>query len=103
MADVIWIEGELDERVFTLSENGAVMDLSGAQVSVVLRPAARIGGKRIYPAVIVSASEGKVGWTPFENQLKASESPYTMRFRVALGSIVKHVPFPASDTWTVVE
>jgi len=104
MPIVQWVEGDTSQRVFVLYQDGAVVNLTGATVEAVLRPSPLGGGiLRVYPATVVSAVEGKVGWTPPENALKIVESPYTARFRVTLGGAKSYFPFPLGDTWQVIE
>jgi len=104
MAEVIWIEGDTGDRLFVLSQDGVVVDLSGATVETVLRPAPRIGGAlRFYPAVIVSAVDGKISWAASAASLSIAESPYFARFRVTLGALKSYFPYPYPDTWTVIE
>jgi hypothetical protein len=104
MSEVQWIEGDTSEQVFTLQENGVAADLSGATVQLVLRPAPRMGGPlRVHPVDIVSASEGKVSFSPTGEELKVSESPYLARFRVTRNGVKSHFPNSTPDTWTVVE
>jgi len=102
--DITWVEGDTSQRLFILSQDGAAVNLTGASVDVVLRPAGGAGAApRIYAATIVSAIEGKVGWSPALEYLKMSESPYTGRLRVTLGGIVYYFPFPSPDRWLVIE
>jgi hypothetical protein len=99
MADITWIEGDTSQRLFVLTQDGAAVDLTGAAVEAVIRPAGAAAVPRTYPAEIVSAAEGKVGLSP---PLLIRESPYAARFRVLLGGVTRHFPFPDPDTWRVI-
>ncbi len=102
--EITWIEGDTSQRLFILSQDGVAVDLTGATVDVMLRPAGGAGAvPRVYAATIVSASEGKIGWSPSPSYLKLSESPYTARLRVTSGGVVYYFPFPNPDLWRVIE
>jgi hypothetical protein len=102
--EITWVEGDTSQRLFVLSQDGVAVPLTGATVDVMIRPAGGAGSSpRVYAATIVSASEGKVGWSPAPGYLKVSESPYTARLRVTLSGVVYYFPFPSPDTWQVIE
>lgn len=102
--EITWVEGDTSQRLFVLSQDGVAVNLTGATVDVMVRPAGGAGSAPCaYAATIVSASEGKVGWSPSPTHLKVSESPYTARLRVTLGGLVYYFPFPNPDTWRVIE
>jgi hypothetical protein len=100
MAEITWIEGDTSQRLFVLTQNGVVVDLTGAVVEAVIRPAGgATSAPRVYPAQIVTAEEGKIGLVP---PLLFSESPYSARFRVVLAGVTYYFPFPNPDTWAVI-
>ncbi len=102
--EITWVEGDTSQRLFVLSQDGVAVNLTGASVDVLLRPAGGAGqAPRVYTATIVSAIEGKVGWSSTLNDLKVSESPYTARIRVTLGGVVYYFPYPDPDIWRVIE
>ena len=100
MAEITWIEGDTSERLFVLTQDGSAVDLTGAAVKAVIRPAGGAGdAPRVYSAEIVTAAEGKVSLVP---PLLVSESPYAARFQVVLAGVTYYFPFPNPDTWTVI-
>ena len=104
--EITWVEGDTSQRIFVLNQGDVAVDLTGASVEVLLRPVRRTPlpePLRVYEAVIISAAEGKVGWSPAATQLKVSESPYTARLRVTLSGVMYYFPFPSPDTWLVIE
>jgi hypothetical protein len=100
-----FVEGDTSIRIFTLTELGVPVDLTGDTVEVILKPKPGSGmPKRTYTAEPTTPAQGKVGYSSAGCQLQAEESPYSVRFRVTSPSgVVTFFPFPSADTWQVIE
>jgi hypothetical protein len=100
-----FVEGDTSTRIFTLTEEGVPVNLTGYTLVVILKPKDGSGlPKRTYPAEVAYPDQGKVGYSAAGCALQADESPYKVRFRATSPSgVVTYFPFPAADVWQVIE
>lgn len=109
MADLYVREGTNVQIPFTLIGDNAPIDLSGVtKVELVLVPQNGTGAQVDYDTVadasvitIVTASLGKVGWTPNgTTDLTKANSPYRVFFWVWTGATTKYA-VPSNDEFII--
>lgn len=104
------VEGWTEElEAFTLKKSGDPIDLTNLTVTLVLRghkantPKTLTGTTRV-DADQLGSGKGKVYYKPAATDLKQSESPYSLRWKLEdqVGNIV-YVPSEGEDTVSVVK
>ena len=96
------VEGTTANMDFTLTADGAAVNLTGATVVLVLSDKDGTAVTTTGDVVVVTAAEGKVRFAPDAADLDASLSPYRARFKVTdSGGQISYYPNTAADPWTV--
>ena len=100
MSQVVNLVQGWTERVdFILSADGVVIDLTGRTVTISAYDKNGTDPAFVGAVAIVDATAGKVGFTPNSGDLLASESPYSVRFKVMTDGY--YVPNGDASIWVV--
>lgn len=79
---VALVQGWTETISFTLYADGTPIDLTGRTVTMQVRDKTDTDPAFLGSVAVIDATAGKVGFTPNASDLLASESPYTVRFKV---------------------
>ena len=96
------VEGTTANMDFTLTADGAAVNLTGATVVLVLSDKDGTAVTTTGDVTVVTAADGKVRYQPDAADLDASLSPYRARFKVTdSSSQIAYYPNSLADVWTV--
>ena len=100
--DLPIVEGWTGDLDFALKADGAVVDLTGMTVELLLYKADKTLVDTASDVTVPDAANGVVRYSPDPTDLLAADTPHTSRFKVTDGG-GKVVYFPSGqlDRWTV--
>ena len=95
-------EGTTANLDFTLTADGAAVNLTGATVTLVLKDKDGTEITTTSDVSVVTASEGKVRYAPDSTDLAAAVTPHRARFKVVdSGGLIAYYPSGKADIWTI--
>jgi hypothetical protein len=95
-------EGTTANLDFTLTADGAAVNLTGATVTLVLKDKSGTEITTTGNVSVVTAASGKVRYAPDAADLGASATPHRARFKVAdSGGLIAYYPSGKADPWTI--
>ncbi len=95
-------EGTTANLDFTLTADGAAVNLSGGTVTILLKDKDGATVDTTGDVSVITASEGKVRYAPDSTDLVASVTPHRARFKfVDSGGLISYFPSKEADPWTI--
>ena len=97
------VQGWTEAIEYQLSADGSPVNLTGMTVEFLLYPNFATVPKTLTGSVVLTdATVGKVTYTPGPDDLKASDSPAKVRWKVTdTGNNIAFFPRDAAELWTI--
>lgn len=94
-------EGSTEDVDFQLLVDGAVQDLTGATIELILNDYNGFVIDTSGDTSLVDGPTGKVRYSPDAADLVSTKSPYSARWKITKGGKVSFFPSNAPDIWEI--